>query len=429
MKKSEIEIRSEEVQEVMGQIPAWIVRWGITILFVVILILVIGSCFFRYPDVIVTEMTLTGSQPVAQVVARSSGKINGLWVGDGQSVEQGMILAVIENAANTQEVLNLKKFLEKTDRIDTVIPLVDIGGSLGDIQSAYASFLNSVYEYRNYKALDYYPKKITSTNDQIEKYKVYASNLKQQQQVMELQHEIAGRQYARDSLLFVRQVLSPSEHETSRTTWLQSRYSLEGTNASLQNLNIQIGQLEETLLDLRLQQQEKESVLTQNLRVAIEQLQSGINGWELNYCLTAPIAGKVTFTTYWNENQYIRAGENAFTVVPDEDEAVVGKALLPVQRSGKVRTGQRVITRFLNYPDQEFGIVNGVVASISLVPSENNYMVEVAFPEGLTTNYGKTLPLSHEMKASAEIVTEELRLIERFFMPLKRIWKEGMSKE
>mgnify|MGYP007019927609 FL=1 len=26
----DIELRSEEVQEVMGQVPAWIVRWGIT---------------------------------------------------------------------------------------------------------------------------------------------------------------------------------------------------------------------------------------------------------------------------------------------------------------------------------------------------------------------------------------------------------------
>ena len=42
----EIELRSEEVQEVMGQIPAWIVRWGITILFIVVLALLVGSYFF-----------------------------------------------------------------------------------------------------------------------------------------------------------------------------------------------------------------------------------------------------------------------------------------------------------------------------------------------------------------------------------------------
>ena len=39
----EIELRSEEVQEVMGQIPAWIVRWGITILFIVVLVLLVGG--------------------------------------------------------------------------------------------------------------------------------------------------------------------------------------------------------------------------------------------------------------------------------------------------------------------------------------------------------------------------------------------------
>ncbi|MCP5105918.1 MAG: hypothetical protein GY950_21200, partial [bacterium] len=31
-----IEIRSEEVQEIMGFIPHWIIRWGITVIFLVI---------------------------------------------------------------------------------------------------------------------------------------------------------------------------------------------------------------------------------------------------------------------------------------------------------------------------------------------------------------------------------------------------------
>jgi HlyD family secretion protein len=133
----------------------------------------------------------------------------------------------------------------------------------------------------------------------------------------------------------------------------------------------------------------------------------------------------VTFTGYWSENQVVQAGENVCTVVPGEGDAPAGRALLPLRRSGKVREGQRVIIRFTNFPDQEFGIVNGVVESVSLVPAEDNYLVEIALPDGLTTSYRKTLPTGHEMKASAEIVTEELRLIERFFMPLKRIWKEG----
>jgi len=75
--------------------------------------------------------------------------------------------------------------------------------------------------------------------------------------------------------------------------------------------------------------------------------------------------------------------------------------------------------------DQEFGVVNGVVSNISLVPTDEYYTADIDFPEGLRTNYGIELPVSPETQASAEIVTEELRLIERFFLPIKRIVKEG----
>lgn len=220
-------------------------------------------------------------------------------------------------------------------------------------------------------------------------------------------------------------MISPFEYETAKNALLQNRYSLEGANAALENMKIQIGQLEESLLDLQLQQAEKESLLLHNYRTAMEELLNVIGSWELNYCLRSPIEGRVTFTKYWNENQFITSGEDVFSVVPEENERLIGRASLPVQRSGKVELSQRVIVRFANFPDQEFGIVNGIVSAISMVPTEDNYMVEIAFPNGLTTNYGKNLPVSHEMKATAEIVTDDLRLIERFFQPLKKILKEG----
>lgn len=423
-----VELRSEEVQEVMGQIPSWIVRWGITVLFLVVLSLVIGSCFFKYPDVITTEMTLTSVHPAVQVVARVSGRISKLYVTDGEKVSPSSPLAIIENPALTEDVDRLDSLLGQVIQLPdkALLYLLSLNNlSLGDIQSSYIPYIRSLQEYANYKELNYYTKKLASTKGQIEKYRIYYANLTRQKQVMESQHKIAGQQYARDSLLFSRQVVSPSEHETSQKEWLQSRYSLEGADASLENLKIQIGQLEESLLDLELEQMEKESVILQTIQTTSEQLQNEIHSWNLNYRLISPIAGVVTFIKYWNVNQNITNGETIFAVVPEEKEQLIGVALLPIQRSGKVKEGQRVIIRFANYPDQEFGIVNGEVTSISLVPNENNYRVEIALPNGLITNYKKTLPASQEMQATAEIVTEDLRLIERLFMPLKKILKEG----
>ncbi|WP_337942961.1 HlyD family efflux transporter periplasmic adaptor subunit [Parabacteroides sp.] len=308
----EIEIRSEEVQEVMGQIPAWIVRWGVTVLFAVVLALLVGSYFFKYPDVIATEMTLTSREPVVKVVARSSGKISGLYVFNGQDVKMDALLGVVENPARTEDVLRLKKllarYMEEPERLSYYL-LQDVW-LLGDIQPAYMSLASKDVSARDYRA-------------------------------------------------------------------------------------------------------------------SVGQLLAAIHAWEMSYCLVAPSDGRVQLLVQEAPNQYLSSGDVFARIVPNEGETWVGRALLPLQRSGKVKAGQRVIVRFTNFPDQEFGIVNGCLSSVSLVPTEDNYMVEIAFPDGLTTNYGKLLPVSHEMKATAEIVTDDLRLIERFFQPLKKILKEG----
>lgn len=308
----EIELRSEEVQEVMGQIPAWIVRWGITILFIVVLALLVGSYFFTYPDIVETEMTLTSREPVVEVVARSSGKISELYVSNGQEVKSDAPLAVIENTAKTDDVFRLKKLLarykEEPERLNYYL-LQDMW-LLGDIQSAYMSLASK---------------------------------------------DISARDY----------------------------------------------------------------------RASVGQLLASIHSWEMAYCLMAPAEGKVQLLLQEAPNQYLSSGNIFARIVPKEGESWMGRALLPLQRSGKVKVGQRVIVRFTNFPDQEFGIVNGRLSSVSLVPSEDNYMIEIVFPDGLITNYGKSLPVFYEMKATAEIVTDDSRLIERFFQPLRKILKEG----
>lgn len=428
MENKEIELRSEEVQEVMGQIPAWILRWGITVLFVIVLALLIVSYFFKYPDTLQTDMTLTGNHPAAQLVARNNGKLQHLFVKDGEKVSENQYLAVIENPAVAEDIFNLKKSLQSvTDMPDSAIllflPAKEL--SLGEIQSSYTTFLRSLQEYSNHKLLNYYPQKKEVLAKQIEKYRIYLENLKRQHMVVQEQYIIAHDRYSRDSALYARSVTSLFEYENARTKFLQSKHSLESSSASIDNTSIQITSMEGSLLDIESQQTEKENILLHEFRSTTEQLLNNINSWELNYAIKSPIKGTVTFTKFWSINQNISSGEVVCTVIPETEDNILGKALLPLQNSGKVKTGQRVIVRFSNFPDQEFGIVNGTVSAISLVPLDGNYTIEIAFPNGLTTNYRKTLPVSPEMQASAEIITDDLRLIERLFMPLKKILKEG----
>lgn len=171
-KDKTIELRSEEVQEVMGMVPSWIIRWGITLLAGVVVLLLVGSCFFRYPDVISTRMTLTSREPVAALVARNSGKISRLYVKDGAMVQRGELLAVLENPAVTDDVLVLEKDLLSFFLYpDSLLIVFNENRKLllGEIQSAYSIFLSDLHEYRNYQTLDYYPQKINILEKQLDK--------------------------------------------------------------------------------------------------------------------------------------------------------------------------------------------------------------------------------------------------------------------
>jgi tyrosine-protein phosphatase YwqE len=51
-----------------------------------------------------------------------------------------------------------------------------------------------------------------------------------------------------------------------------------------------------------------------------------------------------------------------------------------------------------------------------------SYVLEVEFPENLTTTYKKTLIFRQQMQGIAEVITDDLRLIERLLNPIKAIF-------
>jgi uncharacterized membrane protein len=65
-----LEAYSEEVQEIMGHVPGWIVRWGITVFFLIFMMIVIGSYFFKYPLVVSTQFVLTTINPPVPIICK-----------------------------------------------------------------------------------------------------------------------------------------------------------------------------------------------------------------------------------------------------------------------------------------------------------------------------------------------------------------------
>jgi putative hemolysin secretion transport system membrane protein len=104
-----MEIRSEEFQEILGQRPRWVVRYGIILLIVFMIILLGGAWLFKYPQTIEGKLVLTSSIPTVQLESKVTGIITDVYVKDGQKVEQGEKLALIQNTANVNDIELLEK--------------------------------------------------------------------------------------------------------------------------------------------------------------------------------------------------------------------------------------------------------------------------------------------------------------------------------
>lgn len=434
-KKREIELRSEEFNEVLSSVPSWILRWGITMIACIVLILLIGSAVFKYPGIISSTVTLTGTTPVSAVVARTSGKLQELYIENNRQVKANTLLAVIENPAKTNDIIRLKKLVQQAEiSLDTIALVPSQQLQLGNLQSLYSSFYLSMSEYRQFKELAYHLKKIDLVKARIVKNEVYYTNMLKQKELSAAQTKITHQQYARDSILGAKGLISKEAVEESYSRYLQSFLSAENMDRSLENIQIQLAQMNESLYDTEYQYLDQKNTLETQLRSLINQLRVEIDAWEINYALITPVDGEITLTEYWTNNQNVTAGNIVFNVVPANQGEIIGKALLPTERSGKVKKGQKVNIRFSNYPDNEFGIVRGTVMNISLIPVANgqnikNYMVDIQLPNGLRTSYNKELPFLPEMEGQADIITEDISLLERFLMPIKKVITEGLRSE
>ncbi len=432
---NKIEIRSEEVQEILGHIPSWIIRAGISVIFIVIFAILTGSFFFKYPDIITAQIVVTTKNPPASLNARTNGKIQQLFVSDNQLIQQNTVLAILENTADYKDVKEVKNTIKKINKIN-LKNLSELDKALnkefilGELQQSFSTFLSQLNNYINFIELDYYSEKIKSVKQQIKDYNLYYNRLWIQKNIQEKELKIAETQLERDKTLYNKGVYAKTDFEKAEKAYLQEKLLFENTKTTLVNTQMQINQIDQQILDLKLQKVQEENKQQIAIEEALQNLKSSIANWEKTYLIISPIQGKVTFIKFWSKNQNVTAGESVVTVVPDKEIEIIGKVKLLSAGSGKVKAGQDVNIKLDNFPYMEYGMIRAKVKSISLVPENTEqgaiYTAEIDMPDTLITNYGKKLQFTQEMTGTAEIITEDIKLIERFINPIKSLLKKNL---
>lgn len=422
------ELRSEEVQDILTKVPHWMIRWGTVLIFAIILMLFFVSWFVKYPDVVTAEITITTNVPPEKIVAKAAGRIEAILVEDKAVVSKNTTLAIIENTANYKDVFLLKSIIEKYNINDAKVafPFSMLKNvQLGEIESAYAVF------QKDYQAQELnhnlHPFEVESSAQSSENIQIKErlEILQQQKIINESELQLQKNDVTRFETLFNKGIVSTQEMEAKKLSYLQAQKNYKSLLSSISQLRSSLIDNKKMGQNSQINSTREEVNLGRNMMQSFYQLKKVIKDWELSYTLKSSENGIVTFLQVWTENQTIAIGDNVFSIIPDARNGFIGKVKAPALNSGKIKTGQKVNIRLSNFPDREFGVLIGTIQNIALVPDKDgNLLIDVALPKGLQTSYKKQIVFQQEMKGSAEIVTQDLRLIERILYQFKSIFEQ-----
>ncbi len=411
------EIRSEEVQEIVNRVPSWIVRWGTMLIFLVFLVSMTISWFVKYPDVLKAEAIITTTPVPVNLVARVAGRLK-LLKGDKETVKEGDVIAFIDGNVSLNDLETLESILGND--------LIEIEAAsfqklnVGEIQNSLSHLGTALQDWRVFRNSASFQNQIVQLEKQKETVLRIGLNQTAQLKLLKEELSLSNEKFLTDSLLYLQKVIARLDFNNSQTMFLQQQRTLKIAERAILDNKLLINQLDKQIEDLQTDERNKGIQLITEASNRLNELNAEIKKWKENYLFTSPLNGQVSYLSFFYGDEYVHLGKSLFTIVPVTQQ-VFGQAELAISRSGEVKTGQSVNIRLQNYPFEKYGMLTGAVEAISLIPNDGNYLVKVNLPNGLRTSHNTELKVTGQLKGEIEIITEDLRLLERIFYQFRKL--------
>lgn len=423
--KEDITSKSEEVQAIIDRMPTYWVKWVVLCVSVLMGIIVLLGFLIQYPDTVDGQISVTATTAPVRLVATGNGRIN-LLQSNKTFLQKGDVISYLESGANYKHILWADSLLNALNYSANKIYALPDTLLLGEVSSAYNAFLLSYLQYERLLTSDIYATMQQNLQQQIHSDEAVIINLNNELQLKKQVIHHSLNQLRRDSILLSVKGISEQEYQRQHTAHLsiqESHLNLQSSRLMKQS-EVSRNQLE--IQRILLEEIETKEKAYSDYITRKNELSNAINLWKERYLQYTPVAGELEYLGFWRDNSFVQAGQELFSIIPDKNN-ILGEVMIPSLGAGKVKVGQTANVKISNYPHDEYGLLKGIVKSISRITNKvqtqngtgDAYLVVVSFPEGMVTNFGKTLPLDFESKGTAEIITKRKRLIERLFDNLK----------
>jgi multidrug efflux pump subunit AcrA (membrane-fusion protein) len=425
-----------EIEEIISNKPPSIVRWG-TVYFLFLLLALAAICWFiQYPDVVPAKAKLTSINAPKAVITKQSGKLIKLFAKENELTKQGNILGYLESTANHEDLIKLSvitdsmQILLAQNKTEAAInyfnsfsitsssqqsspyfPPREIEGAvLGELQQSFQTFQQSFTNFRNYISGGFYLSKKMMLLKDINFMQKLHNNLLQQKGLNIEDLALSQKTFNANESLKDDKVISELDYRNENSKLINKKLTLPQINSAIISNESQQNEKQKEIMELENTIAQQKSIFSQSLNT----LKSQIEEWKKKYLLAAPVDGKIAFATFLQENQQLQTNQIICFINP-ENSQYYAEVYIPQSNFGKVKTGQEVLLKFYAYPFQEYGSVKGTIDFISNISTDSGYLAKVILPDGLNTNYKKQIQFRDGLTAQGEIITANMRLLQRFY--------------
>lgn len=364
-----IEVYHTENNDMLGDMPGWLIYTGSYTVYGLIVLLVIGSALFQYPDVVKQHIRIDDTGSVEWITSNHTGMIDRFLVEDGTPVRAGDTLGIFKNTASLEDVKTFCQVLTKVEYYYRTLNADYLQNYpfdliMGDMTPAYEQFTQAVRNCLMYHEFDLYPQKKKFLDEELK-------------------------------------ILHAS-----------------GKADELSLLNIK-----RELFDLKIAHQMEVAKNLRTLELAYENMVNQLKTWDNTYLIKCRNSGTVLWGKSWSLDERIAEGDTLCTVLSEKRGTPTGHVLVDEAQIANIAVGDKVNIELNKYPSQSYGKLTGQVASVSFIPHNKSYAIEIAFPNELSTTNGKKINYEVGLSGQAEIITLSQSILSRIFAPIKEVFK------
>ncbi len=412
------DVHSEYLQDIISKPPSWLVKRGISFILLSML-LVFGATFYiKYPEMVHTTMRFTTTNSPKVIINQNNGILLRLLAADGEMVAKDQDIAYLESTADHQQVTDLLRKLKDLKsgpvnlvELENIIPPANL--NLGELQASYQSFFMSYLNYRAIHAGGIYQKRRRVLDDEVNYVNEQNDRIMETFDLQKQELELAEAEFERYKQLADKRVISPLELRQKEAMLLSKRQAIPNAQSNIISNRSQLLSKNREISEVENEILEEEKKFLQ----AFNSLVSEAEEWKKKYVLSATVPGKLIYAGFWQENQYIKSGEELFFINPNKDD-YYGETLVPQEHIFKVKRGQKVFVKVRSYPYLEYGYLNGEVTYISDIPIKDG--VFFAKVELDRSERDSIIKLKPGIFADAEIITADMSIFNRIWQTLAK---------